>query len=157
MEMLGGVFSALADLEDTLGHHVQAIDFVETALRYTYLAGNPEACAIAHHNLSNCLQRAGRDWEVALAHRLAAGVILLQMGAGKLPSTLQNIAEDFAACAPDLPPFPDDFDELCRLVEAVEGVRFRELFERLPRRAATGDEALAAVLQGAQEIAQRMV
>jgi hypothetical protein len=64
---------------------------------------------------------------------------------------------DFAACAPDLPPFPDDFDEMCRLVEAVAGVRFQELFERLPRRAATGDAALAAVFQSAQEIAQSMV
>jgi hypothetical protein len=103
------------------------------------------------------LKGAGRNRKVVLAHRLAAGVIDLQTGSGGLPSTLQNLAEDFAECAPDLAPLPDDFAEMCHLVEAVEGVRFRELFERLPRRAATGDEALAAVLQGAQEIAQRMV
>ena len=46
---------------------------------------------------------------------------------------------------------------MCRLVEAVEGVHFRELFERLPRRAVTGDAALTALLQGAQEIAQSLV
>jgi len=157
IEMLGRVFSALADLEDMLDHPVQAIDFGETALRYTYLAGHPEACAIAHHNLSNYLQRAGRDRKVALAHRLAGGVIHWQTSSGSLISTLQNLVRDFAACAPDLPPLPDDFAEVCRLVEAVEGVRFCELFEHLPRRVTTGDAALAAVLQGAQEIAQHMV
>ena len=157
IEKLGKVFSALATLEDKLGHQSQAIDFGETALRYTYLAGSPEDCAISHHNLSNYLQRAGRDRKVALAHRLAAGVIRLQTGDGRLTSTLQNLARDFAEFAPDLPLLPDDFDEMCRLVEAVEGVRFRELFECLPRRAATGDAALAAVYQGAQEIAQRLV
>jgi tetratricopeptide (TPR) repeat protein len=146
-EMLGRVFSALADLEDKLGHHAQAIDFGETALRYTYLAGSPEDCANSHHILSTCLKRAGRDRKVALAHRLAAGVIYWQTGSGWLTLTLQNLARNFAACAPDLLPLPDDFAEMCRLVEAVEGVRFRELFESLPRRAATGDAALAAVLQ----------
>ena len=154
---LGRVFSALANLEDTLGHQAQAISFVETALRYNYLAGSPGDCAISHHNLSVYLKGAGRNRKVVLAHRSAAGVIDLQTGSGELPSTLQNLVEDFAEYAPDLPPCPDDFDEMCRLVEAVEGVRFRELFERLPRRVATGDAALAAVLQGAQEIAQRMV
>jgi len=43
------------------------------------------------------------------------------------------------------------------LVEAVEGVHFQELFERLSHQAATGDAALAAVCQGAQEMAQHMV
>jgi hypothetical protein len=157
VEKLGKVFYALATLEDTLGHQAQAINFVETALRYTYLARSPEDCAISHHNLSIYLERARRDRKVALAHRLVAGVIHVQTSSGRLTSTLQNLARDFAACAPDLPPLPDDFAELCRLVETVEGVRFRELFERLPRRVATGDAALAAVLQGAQEIAQRMV
>src|SRR5712691_5940952 len=73
-----------------------------------------------------------------------------------LDTGLQNLARDFAACAPDLPPLPDDFSEVCRLVEAVAGVHFQDLFERLPRRAATGNAALAAVCQGAQEIAQRL-
>jgi tetratricopeptide (TPR) repeat protein len=157
IEMLGGVFSAMADLEGALDHWAQAISFEETALRYKYLVGNPDACAMSHHNLSNYLTRTGRDRKVALAHRLAAGVIRMQIGSGELTAALQNLAEDFVEFAPDLPPFPDDFAELCRLIEAVEGVRFRDLFEHLPRRVATGDAALAAVLQGAQEIAQRMV
>src|SRR5262249_9690944 len=40
-------------------------------------------------------------------------------------------------------------------VEAVAGVRFRELFERLPRTAPDGDAALAAVWQLVQEAQRR--
>lgn len=149
---LGKVFTALADLEDTLGHRGQAVAFEETALRYSYLAGDPRDCAISHHNLSNYLERAGQERKTCLAHRLAAGVIGFQTGSGGLATTLRNLALDFAKFAPDPPPLPDSFDELCCMVEAVEGVRFRELFERLPRRAASGDEALREVLRLAQEV-----
>ena len=41
---------------------------------------------------------------------------------------------------------PAGFDQVCGLVERTEGVRFRELFERLPRRDESGDEALRTVL-----------
>ena len=54
IEMLGMVFGALADLVDKLGHVDQAISFEETALRYKYLWGEPEAISISHHNLANC-------------------------------------------------------------------------------------------------------
>jgi tetratricopeptide (TPR) repeat protein len=148
---LGLVFSALADLEYQLSHHQQAITFEETALRYTYLAGTPEDCAGSHHNLSQYLERAGRERQVALAHRLAAGVIRFQIDSGRLVDTLQNLAIDLANSTPDLLPLPASFDELCRLVEGVDGARFRELFERLPRRAAMGDAALAEVLRMAQQ------
>jgi tetratricopeptide (TPR) repeat protein len=149
---LGKVFSALADLEDELGHHGQAIAFEETALRYSYLAGDPRDCAISHDNLASCLMRAKSAPETALAHRLVGGIMRFQTGSGTLDLTRWNLALDFAEFAPDLPPLPDSFDELCRIVEAVEGVRFRELFERLPRRAASGDEALQEVVRLAQEV-----
>jgi hypothetical protein len=51
------------------------------------------------------------------------------------------------------PPAPVSFDALCEAVEAVEGVRFREGFGRLPGRAATGDEGLRAVLDRARALA----
>lgn len=148
---LGQVFGALADLEDKLGHRGPAVAFEETALRYTYLAGDPEDCAISHFNLSIYLEGAGRDQRTYLAHRLAAGVIVFQTGSGRLASTIQGLAIHFADFVPEPPPLPASFDELCRLVEATEGVRFGELFERLPRRAATGDEALQAVVALAME------
>jgi len=148
---LGKVFSALADLEDKLGHRGPAVAFQETALRYTYLAGDPEDCAVSHHNLSIHLRRAGKDPKVAVAHRLAAGVIVFQTGSGMPVSTIQGLAIHFADFVPEPPPLPASFEELCRLVEATKGVRFGELFERLPRRAATGDEALQAVVALAME------
>lgn len=46
---------------------------------------------------------------------------------------------------------PRSFAALCSLVEQIEGVRFRELWEALPRRAPSGDEALAEVLRLARE------
>jgi len=151
---LGKVFTALADLEDELGHGQQAIAFEETALRYKYLGGDPEDCAISHFNLANDLMRGGGPPAAALAHRLAAGVIRFQTGSGRLTSTLGGLALHFAEFAPKPPPLPASFDDLCRLVEEVEGVRFRELLERLPPRAGTGEEVLRQVVTLAQE-AQR--
>lgn len=144
---LGSVFSALADLEDELGHYKQAEAFEETALRYTYLCGDPEDCAISHNNLSTYQKRSGGERKTALAHRLAAGVIGLQSASGRLTVRLRNLAIDFAEFAPEPPPFPASFDEMCDIVERVEGVRFRELFDRLPQRAASGDGALQAVIE----------
>jgi hypothetical protein len=47
----------------------------------------------------------------------------------------------------DMPP---GFDGICELIDRIEGVRFRELFARLPQRETTGDKALEAVLRMAQ-------
>src|SRR5208282_6049312 len=46
-----------------------------------------------------------------------------------------------------LPPNPPAFAEVIRRVEAIEGVRFQALFERLPRTAPDGDAALASIWQ----------
>ena len=46
---------------------------------------------------------------------------------------------------------PSSFAEVCAAVEQVEGVRFRQLFEALPRRAASADDALAQVLTLARQ------
>ena len=149
--MLGHVFSALADLEDDLHHPVAALAFGQTALRYAYLADTSGACATHHFNLTLFLRRAGDSPEVALGHRLAAAVIRFQTGSGWLHSTLQDLAQDCVAFVPAPPPLPASFEALCEVVERVEGVRFRELVERLPRRAPTGEAALAEVIRLVQE------
>ncbi len=153
---LGRVFCALADLEDKLGHPARAISFQHTALRYSYLAREPEDCAISHDNLSNCLQRVGGERPTALAHRLAAGVVRLQTGSGMLATTLRNLAIDVAQFAPQAAPLPASFDELCTTVEQVNGVRFRELFERLPKVAPDGDAAMGQVIAMAQDMAKEI-
>ncbi|HLZ27390.1 MAG TPA: CHAT domain-containing protein [Chloroflexota bacterium] len=153
LEGLRAVFSALADLEDELGRHVQAVEFEKMGLRYAYALWDPRGCSVSHHNLSNYLERGGGERWVALAHRLAGGVIRWQSADGLLRTTVGMLATNVAEFTPSRPPFPETFDRLCAVVEQVEGVRLRELFERLPHRAPDGDEALRAVLRMAQELA----
>jgi len=142
IEMLGKVYSALADLEDKTGDRATAVRFGEVALGYKYQAGEPESCAISHNNLANHLERQDADPTTVLAHSLAAAAIWLQTRSGQLRRlALNNLSIS------DLPPAPPAFAEVVRRVEAIEGVRFRALFEGLPRTAPDGDAALAAVWQ----------
>lgn len=146
---LGKVYSALADLEDKVGDRAAAVRFEQTALGYKYQAGAPEGCAISHHNLANYLERQGADPALVLAHRLATALIFLQTQSGQLPTTLRALANSA------LPPAPPSFEEVVARVEEVEGVRFRALFARLPRRVPDGDAAIAAVWKLANTEAQR--
>src|SRR5208337_4429770 len=100
-----------------------------------------DACTIGHCNLANYLERQGADRATALAHRLADAVICYQTQSGGLATTVQNLANS------DLPPAPPTFADVVKRVEAIEGVRFQALFERLPRTAPDGDAAIAAVWQ----------
>lgn len=147
---LGKVFSALADLESRREQFDQAMKFAEAALRYSYLAGSAEDCSLSHFNLADYLTRADGEPAQALAHRLAAAVIDFQSSSGRWGIMLEGLARHLAAFAEE-PPLPKSFAELCALVEQIEGVRLREVFEAPPRRATTGDEALAQVLRLAQE------
>jgi DNA-binding MarR family transcriptional regulator len=55
-----------------------------------------------------------------------------------------------------LPAAPPTFEQVAATVEQIEGVRFREMFARLPARAFSGDEAIAAVWEmGKQERERR--
>ena len=141
IEMLGKVYGALADLEDDTGGRAAAVRFSEVALGYDYQTGEPENCASSHHNLANYLERHGADPATVLAHRLAAAAIYLQMQSGHLLTTLRNLARS------ELPPAPPAFAEVAQCVESIEGVRFRALFEQLPRTAPDGDAAIATVWQ----------
>jgi tetratricopeptide (TPR) repeat protein len=152
VHMLGRVYTALADLEGTEGRPTSAADFQRTALRYSYQAGRPEDCAINHHNLESYLKRAGGGaQEAALAHLLAGGVIYWQIGSGILSESIDRLARS------PLPPAPPSFEQVCEVVERVEGVRFREMFERLPKRAPDGDAAVLAVWEAAKAEAGRQV
>ena len=149
---LGKVFSALADLEDTIGHRDRAIRDVQTALRYSYAVGEPGNCAISHFNLAAYLMRGGGPPTESLAHRLASMVIFYQTASGHFSASLQALSRDLASFAPGAPPLPADFAALCATADQVEGVDFAALFDRLPKtRAATGDDALRQVLELARQ------
>lgn len=149
---LGNVFGALAQLAGAHGHHPQAVAHLKTALRYAYAAGEPRNAGIWHFNLASDLTRIGAAAAGILAHRLAAVLIFLQTGDGNLPQGLAAIALDLARC-PDAA--PASFAALCAIVERTEGVRFAELFARLPATAGSGDEALSLVLARARDFAAR--
>jgi hypothetical protein len=103
---------------------------------------------MSHFNLANYLIRTNADARLALAHRLASVLIFYQTNDGELPTSLNAVREHLALVSSS--DTPASFDELCRLVEQTEGVRFRGLFSRLPQRAASGDEALRTVLEMAR-------
>ncbi|MCB0251533.1 MAG: hypothetical protein KDI07_23385, partial [Anaerolineae bacterium] len=96
----------------------------EIALRNAYGEGDAERCAVHHLNLANQLEHAGGDLKTLLAHRLAGGVILFQADSPLLTDALVNLAMSFVRAAPRQPPLPREFDDLCALVEAVDGVQF---------------------------------
>jgi tetratricopeptide (TPR) repeat protein len=145
---LGMVHSAIANLEEELEHFQEAARHEGTALRLRYSTLLPRTCAISHFNLANYLIRTNADARLALAHRLASVLISYQANGGELPERLNAMRQHLTLVSPSDP--PASFDELCRLVEQTEGVRFRELFSRLPQRAASGDEALRTVLEMAR-------
>jgi tetratricopeptide (TPR) repeat protein len=147
-EVLGIVHDAIANLECELQHFQEAVRHEGTALRLEYSALLPKACAMSHFNLANYLIRTNADTRLALAHRLASVLISYQTNDGELPRRLNAVRKDLALVSPG--ELPASFDELCRLVEQTEGVRFRDLFSRLPQRAASGDEALRTVLEMAR-------
>ena len=130
------------------------IDTQEIALRNAYGEGDAERCAVHHLNLANQLEHAGGDLKTLLAHRLAGGVILFQADSPLLTDALVNLAMSFVRAAPRQPPLPREFDDLCALVEAVDGVRFRALVAAFHADgAADGDEAMHAVAGIARSMA----
>ena len=144
LQGLGQLFTALADLDDKLGHRDRAIRHEQTALRYRYAVRVPGDCAISHFNLANYLRRGGGPPTESLAHRLASMVIFYQTASGYFSTYFQYLSRHLASFAPGEAPLPADFAALCATVDQVEGVDFAALFNRLPKtRAATGDDAPA--------------
>jgi tetratricopeptide (TPR) repeat protein len=146
---LGRVFSALADLEDELGHRQDAIGMEQAALRYLYAAGHPDSVAVSHNNLANYLRLAGGDPKLVVAHRLAAALLRYQTSEGRLDATLRTLADELAEFGEQA--VPGSFGDLAGQVEQVEGVRLSELLAGLPGPAADGEAALAEVLRLARE------
>jgi tetratricopeptide (TPR) repeat protein len=146
IEMLGMVFSALADLRNESGQVDQAVSFEEAALRYKYIFGNPESISISHHNLAIYLKESGS--RSALDHRLASTSIFYQISSGILTFNLKELAFDLDKFGVEA--LPGSFDQLCHQVEQVEGVRFRELWDRLPKRFEDDDQLLKELVKAAR-------
>ena len=145
------VFSALGDLKNKLGQRAQAIRFEEMALRYKYIRGDPDSISISHFNMGNYLALEGL--QSALDHRLAATAIVLQIGSGRFASALKRLAIDLHEFGPKA--LPGSFDQLCDRVDEVEGVQFRELWARLPKRAEDGDQLLNDIIEAAKALSKK--
>jgi tetratricopeptide (TPR) repeat protein len=147
---LGRTLSALADVEDALGHGERAVDLAREALRFGYAAGDPDGVGISHHNLANYLQRRGTDPGLAGAHRVAAAVIAYWTGSGRLPGGLAALGQMLAAEGSSV---PRSFGQVCALVGQVPGVDLAGLLARPPARALDPDTAVQAVLAAAPDAA----
>jgi hypothetical protein len=146
IEMIGKVFGALAQLEYAEGRCSAAVRFEENALLYAYQTHAPESCAGCHQNLAGYIKAAKVDSVLAFAHRLAAASIYLQISSGRLVPVLHDLATSST-----LPATPPSFAEVVAAVEHSEGVRFADLFARLPTRFSNGEAAIAAVWERVQE------
>ncbi|HYP29032.1 MAG TPA: CHAT domain-containing protein [Blastocatellia bacterium] len=148
--LLNKVYGGLAALENNEGHSMSAARFEQTALRYAYQVNEPENCAIGHNNLANYIERAeSAITETCLAHLLAAGLIWLQISSGSLLASIRNLARS------TLPSMTPSFEQVCLIVEQIDGVRFREMFAQLPKKASDGDAAIQIIWQMAKEQAER--
>jgi len=70
------------------------------------------------------------------------------MNSGMIASSSNEFAMDFAKFGPEA--LPESFDQLCNRVEQVEGVRFRELWDKLPKRSEDGDQLLEELVKAAR-------
>lgn len=141
---LGKVFGAMAQLEFLFNHFEQATTHAKAALRYKYLSKDIDDISISHRSLAILLANVGSNESVA--HWLAAAVLRLQNNSWKLEQTMKELTELLDHLDPKDILIPKSFDELCSLVENVEGVRFKDLFENLSHEAANGDLVLQKVL-----------
>jgi hypothetical protein len=156
IDALGKVFSALADLEDEMRRPATAQNFEETALRYKYAQSDPDAAAVSHFNISNYINKSQGEWREALAHRLAAVLIVVVMQSGRAVRLFAALVRDLRNAGPEgSAAFPADFAALCEAVEKIEGVRFREMIERLAGGPAECDELFRQVVASALEEASK--
>ena len=149
---LGKTLSALADLEDRLGHGQAAIDLEHDALRLKYTAGDIPAIPASHNNLANYLDRHSTDPDrnsQVWAHRLADAVIEYQTESGGLRQSLISISRLLRH--PDATP-PVSFGEVCEVVDRIDGVNLAALVDRLPHRAVNGQAAMTEVLTLARQL-----
>ena len=156
VEGLGKVFLALADLEHDLGHAMTAQQFGETGVRYVYTRGDPADAVAAHYNIGEYIKSSEGERSEALAHRLAAALISVATGLGEVAGYLAALASNLRGSGPEgRAALPADFAALCATVEKIEGVRFREMIERLTGGPAECDQLFRQVVSAALEAANK--
>jgi tetratricopeptide (TPR) repeat protein len=150
---MAAAYSALGDLEDTLGHPEAACGFEETSLRFRYISSGPEDIALSHFNYSNYLTRTAAQPRLILAHRLAAVLLHAVIQSGRLGSTFAALAADLRRLGPDAAAaLPGHIAALCATVEEIEGVKFGDMLRRFVEDDAQATELLRAIIAKAREV-----
>jgi tetratricopeptide (TPR) repeat protein len=138
---LANVFSALADVEDKLGHGQAAITLEKDGLRYSYIAGDVIGIAVSHYNFGNYLARHTGQGDAALAHHLAAALIQAITGSRSAMDPVGAAANDIRSVNQDSV-VPADVTQLCQGVGEVPGVDLSRVIGAL-----TGAEAAEQALR----------
>jgi tetratricopeptide (TPR) repeat protein len=155
LDSIGITLSALADLEHRLGRLSEAQNFGEAALRFLYISNDRGQIAACHHNLAVYIGDLKRVSE-ALAHRVAAVLIAVAMQSGRAAGNLAALVHDLRNAGPEgRAALPADFGALCATVEKIEGVRFREMIERLAGGPAECDQVFERVIATVLEHANK--
>jgi tetratricopeptide (TPR) repeat protein len=128
----GATLSAFADLEDELGRPEKAQRFERAALRFKYLDRDAHSIAVSHTNLAIYLSKVGDDQIEVTLQRLAAAVLRFAIRHGLAEKNLLALASSYSECdEQERKAIPRDFETICKLVERIEGVRFRDTVMRL--------------------------
>jgi tetratricopeptide (TPR) repeat protein len=156
--LLGKVYSGLADLEHHLGRPATAQQFEKTALRFKYTTeSGPDSVGVSHFNIANYIIGSYGAQGEALAHRLAATLIVVVMESPRAASGFARLVRDLRNAGPvaraALPAM--DFTALCATVEKIEGVRFRAMMERLAGGAPQCDQRFQQLVAAALEAATK--
>ncbi len=149
---MASTYSALADLEDDLGHYDAARGHEERAFRYKYMSIDPDATAISHFNYARYLSRTAAEPRLILAHRLAAILLFAVTQSGQSASSVTALAQDLRDLGPNAAAaLPGDIATLCAAVEQIEGVKFGDMLRRFIADDAQATELLQAIIAKAQE------
>jgi tetratricopeptide (TPR) repeat protein len=142
--LLGTLFGALGDIERDGGKSDLALSYFHRALRYFYQAHSLDG-ASTFHVASARLEGPLGAHAIALAHYLAAALILRVMGANERSSGVVAEAARFVAATGSEDALPHSLAELYTEVNRVEGIHLEQLLDRLPEPWRVLEEFLAAL------------
>jgi hypothetical protein len=138
--------SELAREADKAGRGHEAIELARKALRHDYLGEHARAAAVDHDDFGNYLARNTADYRRALAHHLAAAVLLTLTGTDdEVRHCLLSVARDLERMPGDAV-VPASIGELSAAVAEVHGVHLDALLAQLDSDPAAVQDTLGALL-----------
>ena len=139
--LLSSVLSALASVEDQRERGDAALGLARDALRYDYLTGDVAGIMICHLHLGHYLAYHTRQFDMALPHHLAAGLLQALTGSGMVDPPFVAAVWDVQAGGEA--GIPSNVAGLCAAVGQVLGVRLDLLVDTLAT-SSQAEQALAA-------------